>query len=495
MPDENNSGGQLQGFLQQMFGQNQQQQDQPLGPQPGTPGTSQQNPWETQPSTPGLTDVAAGAYFDYGRANETNRFNFNRREQGLADFSGQIGDFMSRGYAGVEGDVDRTRAVMEGNARLALGDVRGGAAGAQGYLEQGVGEMQGANQFGQEQLSAGVEGVQDAIGTAQLFNQENQASFATALSGLHQQQTDFLSQLGLDRDMNDEMVATAWEKGAEAMGNFKSQMADQMTSWSTGHMQQTAQMKEQRAAELSAQGYRPDEIQQELSRLDMQAAQTQAKQVADFGIQEETSRRQLEAHYTGLGMQTMAHAQSLNTQLTGMESQFRQTMGGLSTQISQMQAASNSWAGDVTMEGQQTIAGLRGQKASLRAETGSQIAQMRQLQGSVEQWRGSMTSQIRIGAAQAQGAAIMAGAQMQSTQNAMALQGYASLQQMYQSNQDTFTPLAPVLSNLMSIGMGLEDRMMTTEGGGLALMMNGLNFFTGQGNAALAGMAQTVRMS
>lgn len=435
----------------------------------------QDAPYGVVGQSPGMNDMRTAMQGDYQNQSEQDAFVNSGRTGSLEDFKGAVIDATGYARSGIQSSTQQGWAQMMQSLSQMRGDTSQAMASGNARINAGLSEVGDAK-------TAALNGIQSGFGFAQQQAQGAMEALQRSQNLLDEQIGKMDSSLGTAEGALNTQIDRAWASGQQALADFRSTVADQMTQWGTGFMEQQRNSKNELAKQLAAQGYRPEEIEAELRKSDRQAAQTQSQQFATFNIQEEQARRSLQLEYTKSAQSSEAAANQVRGQLRGIEAQFRSSAAATGSDIAGKMASVKQWIGDAGMKAGEDTASIN-QWASDRGNA------MRQLGVQMDQW-GADSDRTAEMAAMDYGSKLM----IQQSQSAIAasqleLQGYNGLASLWQGTSLANTPFAPYLMQMLGMQMSLEDRQFGSEGAGLSLMLAGLSTLNGESNQ-LMGMAR-----
>ncbi len=423
-------------WLRQVMGQGGQQSNTPYDPNAKT-GTANQKragvpsdaPWGTRNIAPGTDDIFRAMQEDWQLQNRQKSQDYNRRLGALNELGGFVGGM------GGQGRRDLAKAQQGGLAELgaqwkkSVQGIWGGKKEALAQYESAIGTLMGERD--------------KAIGDVQTGLSESRKLFRESTG-----------QLEKERAYLGGALERVYETGASAMGEFRNQMTTMMSGWSAGQEKRVGQMKENRAAQMRQAGFRPEEIQQEMSKLDWDAGVERAQQMSAFSVEEETSRRDLQMGYDQLS--------------TGMEG----TVAQMRTALQEMEQGAFG-----QMREQEFGAGLA--TAEMRQQTAAQVAAMRDMQAQTSRWAADAERAVRMGAAEAGSSYRLGIEQQRSALNMMSLNGYQGWAGMQQDLGQDFVPYSSVLMSIFGTNLMMQDRNYGYEGSGLSILNTGMGMWQG----------------
>jgi hypothetical protein len=426
-------------------------------------------------SSPGIQNISTDLMGDYGRAQTLAEQNFARRQGGLEGYSGQVQDIrdaLKQAAASGEiksvADIDSFLQKIMGTTGAAGGKIDKLLAGAGQRVRQTATQATGTLQ----NAAANVTATAERGGTA--IEQAGQQAVATgmeALSGSKQKLDEMVGEfnrtLSTERDANSKTVQDTWGRVADALNAHHEQMTAKMGDWNTGHMAQLRAGKQQMAAQLAAQGYRPEEIQAELRKMDIQGAQQQAGQMAQFQVEEQQMSDTLRQQYTTLGTQVEMNARNVGASLAGVEGAFKGVAAGTYKDIATGQALVAQWGGEMVgkaaalrMQGAQTAGALTEAAAQGWQRSGEVEAGLSQARAEAMKFLTGINTQARTSALWGKLQARSQKVQYSAMADQLALQGDTVTAQLFQDLEQTFEPLAPYTMALFGINTDILTNWM-----------------------------------
>jgi hypothetical protein len=379
-----------------------------------------------------LSDVQRSALSDLGNLQSLDQLRGRERRGALADFqqamsqSGQAGRTQSRNAtrqgqyeAGAERDWRRKETKISADSQKK------------------------SEQAGREELLAGITNVRAK--ESQII-----AGLTTAGDQLRENLKALQTKFGATRDYATGMADKAWNEATSALSGFRSTVASQMAAYQTESGQAHREYKDQLSAELSAQGYRPDEIKAELKKLDFDRSVEISRTLSQTRTAEEMAYRELEKGYYDRAtavQETAANVLAItDASEAGYTSANEQAMVGLEG----LRSAALQWSGS-------TEAGLR-----------SGIAESHTRTAEIERWREQMVSEVDLAVMDNRTQWGMAEQSWNLTRESLEMSGRTELLNQWMNFQDSYTASSDVLSGLFALQVGMEDRYLNTQMAGLS---------------------------
>jgi len=449
-------------FLSGLFQQGQGGQGQ------GGAGGQESGWGDTQvPVKPTVNDLASAAYSDWLKEQEVNEENRQRREEVARGYGEAVQDIAGGGQRDLE-QAWNTGVDVSGQ-----------------HLDWVGGIMNNLRSYNEDRRKDNLAAADDARGRSDEALQQsewrinearNRAEWALSEAGnfAEWQIGDWLHEANAELGKIDEAIQKGWDVGERALSEFNDRMAERMSAWQTGYMRQHRAMKDRMAAELSAQGFRPEEIQNHLQKMDLEASDVVAGQTAQFMVQQEEARRQIRQHYDTIALQNQSNMMGLRTQLRSVEANMRTSIAQVKAGLAEARTGLETWYG-TSMKDLGELR-MRNQYA-----WGNMVQQANNVATEIQKAAGAIESEAIV--SRMNNLTQMTGWKMQfgTALRQLEFSGATGMAGMLSENDKIFVPLLGHMLGLFSIGLGLEDREQLGEIGAIGLQASIGNYMYGMG--------------
>lgn len=418
-----------------------------------------------RPLEPGSADVGRAAWEDRDVRNAMLQEDYLRRTGaldelyrslgGLGRLSGLAEDEAKRRDALTGQTLDRTRNALDTGQRNAAswldqarGDLRSGLTGAETAIGQGV-----------DRATAAANNIESLYKTAW------GSALQKVLRGFQ----------GIDQagQFTQDAISTVQQQGREALSSFRDQTANMMGEWMAGSQENLRVNKERTAAEMRARGMRPDEIETELKKMDLQASQQQASQLAQFQQYNETTRAQLRTTYDSMTTQTINTGQTVMANLAGLGTDLAKFGATVDQTFSQGIAAAKQWAGETAFQGGLAI-------GQARLGTAQQLSSVDQVHAELDKWHAGATAaaeQMALTTMMDTSNNLMNVKTAAETAKTAGMQSWAG---MWQSNRMEYSGAADVVATLFGLNQGILSNYF---GGQMQQFINQANSISNLSNS------------